>query len=615
MNLLLYRLRQLYNSSIIGITWPLVLLVSYTLLGALIFRNLELEKDQKQRLLFREKTEYAFSEVVNRLLKIKCPNNISSNSDKLTNDVNTTYQTFQIRDSILFFVDHLNLTDIIEDRMGPSPWTIMGSMFYAGQLYTTIGYGNPVAKTNYGKLASIIYIMIGIPLFLIILKKIGKILSETLTKIYQHYMYARKQLPSAKKNLIRKASMKLNKKIDNNNVTTISEKVDSDISETVEETLSTNTEGEVNDFPILLALLIMIIWIAFSAALFCIWETEWPYLTSVYFFFVSISTVGLGDIVPSKFDMIFVNFLLILIGLALLSMCINLIQTAIEKLLNDLLDEYINEIEKIGQQKDESNDLVIFSDEKNELHIKNDKKLERVGKLADWGSKIFKTWMEQNLIKQIGFVDMNDDNDSIESIEKTPTPMSKFNHHKLIPKGSLKKKLSSIKKYHDMPYFLRTSVLSKILIPEHFESLEEFKAHDVINKSNMVTSSCQTDEIPNPISPYDNTALPLDRNDILSIYSSACEGSLLSVAYNDVNYGYSNETLTNLYKTQQDNGVNGSLDDARSCYSMSYANTPMSFRKMLNGEIINQNTGINYPTGGDSTVKKKTSLVHFNTKK
>ena len=38
------------------------------------------------------------------------------------------------------------------------------------------------------------------------------------------------------------------------------------------------------------------------------------------------STVGLGDTVPSNPDMMLANFLLIIVGLSLLSMCINLIQ-------------------------------------------------------------------------------------------------------------------------------------------------------------------------------------------------------------------------------------------------------------------------------------------------
>lgn len=55
-------------------------------------------------------------------------------------------------------------------------------------------------------------------------------------------------------------------------------------------------QNEVNEqihkksikFPIPWALTILVMWILFSAAMFCLWETEWGYLTSVYFFFVSI---------------------------------------------------------------------------------------------------------------------------------------------------------------------------------------------------------------------------------------------------------------------------------------------------------------------------------------
>ncbi|CAK5068616.1 unnamed protein product [Meloidogyne enterolobii] len=71
-------------------------------------------------------------------------------------------------------------------------------------------------------------------------------------------------------------------------------------------------------------------------------------MTSVYFFFVSISTVGLGDLVPTKPDLMIINFFMILIGLALLSMCVNLIQEALQKLIERLIEQYIDEIEKIA---------------------------------------------------------------------------------------------------------------------------------------------------------------------------------------------------------------------------------------------------------------------------
>jgi hypothetical protein len=49
-----------------------------------------------------------------------------------------------------------------------------------------------------------------------------------------------------------------------------------------------STKSLTTSFPIPLALLMLIAWILLSAGLFCLWETEWGYLTSIYFFFISI---------------------------------------------------------------------------------------------------------------------------------------------------------------------------------------------------------------------------------------------------------------------------------------------------------------------------------------
>jgi hypothetical protein len=53
-------------------------------------------------------------------------------------------------------------------------------------------------------------------------------------------------------------------------------------------------EKKTGTYPVTLAVTILILWILLSSALFCLWEKEWGFTTSVYFFFVSISTVGLG---------------------------------------------------------------------------------------------------------------------------------------------------------------------------------------------------------------------------------------------------------------------------------------------------------------------------------
>lgn len=57
------------------------------------------------------------------------------------------------------------------------------------------GYGLPAAQTAGGRLSSIIYIMLGIPIFLIILKEVGKVLSRSLRKLYKRWHSAKKKIP------------------------------------------------------------------------------------------------------------------------------------------------------------------------------------------------------------------------------------------------------------------------------------------------------------------------------------------------------------------------------------------------------------------------------------
>ena len=59
-----------------------------------------------------------------------------------------------------------------------------------------IGYGLPATQTPGGRFASIVYIMIGIPLFLLILAEVGKLLSRGLRKLYKR-MHKMKRLPEA----------------------------------------------------------------------------------------------------------------------------------------------------------------------------------------------------------------------------------------------------------------------------------------------------------------------------------------------------------------------------------------------------------------------------------
>lgn len=88
---------------------------------------------------------------------------------------------------------------------------------------------------------------------------------------------------------------------------------------------------------------LLLLWVFACSACLSEWE-DWSFSTGVYFFFISIrcaprclsrthecpthvcSTVGLGDTVPEHKEYMLFNFILILIGLALLSMCFDMVR-------------------------------------------------------------------------------------------------------------------------------------------------------------------------------------------------------------------------------------------------------------------------------------------------
>ncbi|KAL9922676.1 potassium two pore domain channel sandman isoform 2-T8 [Glossina fuscipes fuscipes] len=87
--------------------------------------------------------------------------------------------------------------------------------------------------------------------------------------------------------------------------------------------------------PLTVCVFIMISYIMWGALLFGRWE-DWDYLDGSYFCFISLSSIGFGDLVPgdrvitADKDKVEVSFILcavyLLLGMALIAMCFNLMQ-------------------------------------------------------------------------------------------------------------------------------------------------------------------------------------------------------------------------------------------------------------------------------------------------
>lgn len=91
-------------------------------------------------------------------------------------------------------------------------------------------------------------------------------------------------------------------------------------------------ENEVR-VPIMLCMLLLVGYIGAGAVIFSLWE-KWDLLDGSYFCFVTLSTIGFGDLVPGDNTIhetgsegkLALCSLYLLVGMALLAMCFNLVQ-------------------------------------------------------------------------------------------------------------------------------------------------------------------------------------------------------------------------------------------------------------------------------------------------
>ena len=131
-------------------------------------------------------------------------------------------------------------------------------------LFHSLGYGNMTPETQSGKCFVILYAIIGIPMTGIVIAKLGGVLTNCVKKF---------------DNLLVKC------------ITPIMDKIEKD-------ELKEKLNIRIAQLLIIIVMFTIFFWLVPAAALSKL--EEWTFSDSIYYCFVSFTTIGLGDYVPGS---------------------------------------------------------------------------------------------------------------------------------------------------------------------------------------------------------------------------------------------------------------------------------------------------------------------------
>ncbi|XP_023227548.1 TWiK family of potassium channels protein 18-like [Centruroides sculpturatus] len=308
----------------------LIFLIGYACLGAVIFKALEAPLENRERISLSRIRELIIHDMWilhNRNVSLNTWN--SEVTHKMIAYEEQVYEAFQNKISI--------------DPEQPQ-WTFWGAMFYCCTVFTTIGYGNIAPSTKGGRAVTIVYAFIGIPFLLMVLADLGKLFTRAIKLVFKYIrmFYQTGQMKKVRKVGRRATAVPAQLMfawrggMPSPSVQSKNSPVNLEggkENETEEDIVSyaeplAPSYYEVDDefnLPVSLAMVILVAYMMLGAFLFTLWE-NWTFFEAFYFVFISMSTIGFGDYSPAHPRYMMATFIYLLFGLALTSMCINVIQ-------------------------------------------------------------------------------------------------------------------------------------------------------------------------------------------------------------------------------------------------------------------------------------------------
>nr|XP_046257978.1 potassium channel subfamily K member 18 [Scatophagus argus] len=273
----------------------------------------------------------------------------------------------------------------------PDRWTFFGSMFFCCTVFTTVGYGEIYPVTLLGKVVCVLYAMVGIPLMLLVILDVGDFLAMLMSRCYIHihtfckilrshtwspwktkkhggnsshwaledgnFVFSHDILvrePLDIRQVLHSQADVRHKSIQLQNNKEIFEKIltrenllrKGPLMRTFScpelDQLPPPPKGyaiwdftglgdgmEMLDVPFVLIIFIVFAYIFLGGLILPLWETEFKGFDPYYFCFITLTTIGFGDIVPNHPKYFMLTSLFIIVGMAIMSMAFKLSQARI----------------------------------------------------------------------------------------------------------------------------------------------------------------------------------------------------------------------------------------------------------------------------------------------
>ncbi|XP_033251449.1 uncharacterized protein LOC117190492 [Drosophila miranda] len=173
----------------------IILLVTfYTIGGAFIFQAIEIFEYERLR-----------SEKPNRFIERNVSGECLTRIWELTAENISFFDHKAYRKRVNDVLLEYQRAIVKKQLKGPDveQWSFSGAFLYSLTVITTIEYGNITPHSEWGKLATILYAIIGMPLFLLYLSNIGDVLAKSFKWIYSKVCLCRICPGVAKRRIIR----------------------------------------------------------------------------------------------------------------------------------------------------------------------------------------------------------------------------------------------------------------------------------------------------------------------------------------------------------------------------------------------------------------------------